>query len=91
MSMNLKTAFACIFSIVSCTWYLAVKLNAGNALLEGLTARVTAIESNRYRISDASEQALRLAIENPGLRVPDPRNTADIIVVAKSSSVEHRP
>lgn len=53
--------------------------------------RVTALENavkqsfgDRYTISAASEQALRMALENPGLSVPDPRNTAMMIRVDKS-------
>jgi hypothetical protein len=34
-----------------------------------------------YTLAAASEQALRLAMENPGLRVPDPRDPSSLLPV----------
>lgn len=38
-------------------------------------------ELESYSLAAASEVALRTAIENPGVRVPDPRNPDRLIVV----------
>lgn len=46
--------------------------------------RVEALE-DRYTLTAASERALRTAIENPGMRVPDPRDPNTIIVVRQKS------
>lgn len=44
------------------------------------------LTSDRFTLTAASEQALRWAIENPGLRVPDPRDPSKIIVVITKGS-----
>lgn len=41
------------------------------------------LKSNSITRSEASDLALRAAMENPGLRVPDPRNPSQILVVVK--------
>ena len=51
--------------------------------LEGLKVDVTA---DRYTLTAASEKALRTAIENPGMRVPDPREPSKIIMVRDAVS-----
>lgn len=40
-----------------------------------------------YTLTKASEVALRTAIENPGFRVPDPRDPNKIISVARTGSI----
>lgn len=82
VSFSLRAAISIIISVVIATWTLSVELTKINNTLNGIVERVTQIESNRYRISDASEQALRMAIENPNLRVPDPRDSSKIISVS---------
>ena len=92
VTLTLKTVFAFALTSITCTGWIYNTINVGyrkvevsimavQSSMDSIQARVTAIETNRYRISDASEQALRLAIENPGMRVPDPRDTSKIIVV----------
>lgn len=41
---------------------------------------------DRFTLSAASEAALRQAIENPGYRVPDPRDPSKVIVVREGTS-----
>lgn len=86
VAFSLKAAVAIIFAIILATWTLSLELTKINNTLSGIVERVSTIESNRYRISDASEQALRMAIENPNMRIPDPRNTANIIVVYNANA-----
>lgn len=43
--------------------------------------RLKMIEENQYTKAAAVEQALRMAIENPGMSVPDPRDPAKMILV----------
>lgn len=47
-------------------------------------ARLDAIESSRFSMHDAVEQAWRTAMANPGLRVADPREPEQFFVVEKS-------
>lgn len=44
-----------------------------------------ALALSTYSLAGASETALRTAIENPGFRVPDPRDPAKVIVVSASA------
>lgn len=39
------------------------------------------LKQDHFGLAVASEQALRMAIENPGMRVPDPRSPSRVIVV----------
>ena len=59
---------------LSATWYLSAKMS-------NYEARMRGVEADRYTLTMASEKALREAIENPGFRVPDPRDPSKIIVV----------
>lgn len=53
----------------------------GATLLGRIEGRLATVEQDRYSLTAASEQALRMALENPGLAVPDPRDPKNIIVV----------
>ena len=44
-----------------------------------LTARVERLEADHYTRSEAEAAALRMAIANPGMSVPDPRNPGQLI------------
>jgi hypothetical protein len=50
--------------------------------------RLIDLEKDRYPLSVASEAALRLAILNPGMQVPDPRTPTQVIVVHQARVVE---
>ena len=52
--------------------------------LYGLRTDVDSMKTNQWTIAQQCETALRTALENPGLRVPDPRNPGGIIVVDKA-------
>lgn len=43
------------------------------------------MKDDRYTLTAASEKALRTAIENPGMRVPDPRDPDKIISVREGT------
>lgn len=56
-------------------WYLGRALQRIDGRLETLESRITAVEqSDNITSAKASELALRAAIANPGLKLPDPRN-----------------
>jgi hypothetical protein len=44
-------------------------------------SRLVDLERDKYPMSVASEAALRMAIENPSLKVPDPRDPNRVIQV----------
>lgn len=63
---------------LSATWFLSSQLARYESRLESVEITV---KEDRYTLTMASEKALRTAIENPGMRVPDPRDPSKIIVV----------
>lgn len=70
---------------IGATWTLAtVVINQFSSIrseIRDLTSGLEAVKVDRYTLAAASETALRTAIENPGLRVPDPRNPGKVFVV----------
>lgn len=73
---------------------LAVNLVAISGAWFNVSARITNIEStlkrgmaDRFSVRDAANQSMRMAILNPGLRVPDPENPGSVIMV-EAAAVE---
>lgn len=73
-SISLGSAAIVIVTVVSTTFWL-------NTRLGGIDAQITQLKSDQYTMAMAAESALRLAINNPGLKVPDPRSPGQIIEV----------
>jgi len=80
-------------------WYISGTVDKFDIGRQALQDQVTAIEKSvsdirvdaledRYTLTAASEKALRTAIENPGMRVPDPRDPSEIITVSVGSVQE---
>lgn len=71
---------------------LAANLTGGTAAYFDLAYRIQAVEASleltagdRYRRADAESFALRLAIQNPGMKIPDPANPSQSIVVTRAT------
>jgi flavoprotein len=81
VSNTTKIALGIVVTIVTTavavTWKISSVANAIRSDIQNLQA-------DHYGLSAASEQALRMAIENPTLRVPDPRDPSRIITVDRS-------
>ena len=60
---------------------LAGAVIMGTWIAAGKSAVLDRLVEDHYGITAASEAALRQAIENPGMRVPDPRDPERVIVV----------
>lgn len=99
--LRLATVAAVIVVVIGATKWLTSSIDAAKSdmkistanlgnQLQNLTTTLDEVKSNSYTLSKASEQALRTAIENPGFRVPDPRDPNKIIVVfsAKTGASE---
>ena len=80
-NLQLGTIIAGIGAVVTAAWVGRGVYDEMNKRIDALAARATGLEDSSYSLSAASEQALRMAIENPGMRVPDPRDPNKIIVV----------
>lgn len=95
---TLGIAGTIVVAAVGSTWKIS---NAIGALKAEFGERIDEVEigmlDNRSAIDGKaslaalSEQALRMAIENPGLRVPDPRDPNRIIVVERSRTMPALP
>jgi Tfp pilus assembly protein PilN len=60
---------------------------ATQAQLSELAKEIAEVKAEQYTTAMAAEQALRMALENPGMRVPDPRDPNKIIVVDKGRMI----
>lgn len=78
-----KVALGLILTVIGVGFASTWKVSAAVAKVE---QRLAEVETDRYTLSAASEQALRTAMENPGLRVPDPRNPGQVFVVRDAAS-----
>ena len=79
---------ALIASAVGATWVVANILNKLRAEIRGIRADVAGLRDEQYSISRAAEDAMRLALANPSLRVPDPRNPVLFIRVSGRANDE---
>jgi len=73
-------------SFIGGTWKLALVMNTMTTQIINLHDDLENVKSNSYTLSRASEQALRTALENPSLRVPDPRDPNKLIVVYSAAT-----
>lgn len=71
---DLLTIVTIIASSTAAVWRISKVINR-------FESRLLDLEKDRYPMSIASENALRLAILNPGMSIPDPRDPNRIIVV----------
>ena len=67
---------------ITCTWWIGKRLNKIDGRFTDLSVRLEGIEKRElenYTLAQAEVHALRMAINNPGMSVPDPRDPAKII------------
>lgn len=82
--ITLGTAVAVVSISITATWWFSQQLSDVKREMAAISSRIGQNESELpkfYSLAAASEQALRMAIENPGLRVPDPRDPNRLIEV----------
>ena len=72
--VSLGLAFVIVATVFTSTMWLTRKIDM-------MEYRLSALEKEQYTLAEAAEAALRLAIANPRLRVPDPRNPEVLIRV----------
>jgi len=65
---------AVVTTAVTTTWWLATELSQ-------IRVELSSYENDRYTLTMASENALREAMANPGLSVPDPRHPGEYFQV----------
>jgi len=86
--MTIKSVIAICSTIVTvggliagASWRISSAVTDINNQIRGLASAIEDVRTHSYTLDHASEQALRTAIENPSLRVPDPRDPTRLIVV----------
>jgi hypothetical protein len=83
--ITLGTFAAVLVVGIGATWTLASILlsqfNAIHVQVHDITSALGDVKTNAFTLAAASEHSLRTAIENPGLRVPDPRDPSKVFVV----------
>ena len=72
-------------TIMGASYFLGGKAEKLQRDMQDQRLDFEALKSETYTLPMAAEQALRMAIENPGMRVPDPRNPNEVIVVSGKS------
>jgi hypothetical protein len=79
--VTISAVVACLGFAVGGTWYVASKVNEVNTAIKGLQRELQEMRDGTVTIPRAAELALRLALANPSLRVPDPRNPDQMLQV----------
>jgi len=72
---------AVIVTFVTGTAIVVAKLSQLETTNLAMGDKIAELNKSQYTLAAASEQALRFAIENSGLRVPDPRDPSQVIEV----------
>lgn len=80
MSVSAKIVIPVVVTIVGATWRIS-------SLITGYQQEIEAFKEDRWTLTMQSEQAFRLAIANPGMKVPDPRAPGKMIVVEGSQVI----
>ena len=70
LTVEIGVGVSIIVLIVTGTWFVAAAYT-----------RLNVLERDHFGIAAAAEVALRQAIANPGMKVPDPRDPSRVIVV----------
>ncbi len=85
LTITLAAASGLLIFAIGATWWVAKTLSNITTQIRTMLTRL----DNAFTIEKASEQALRMAIENPGMRVPDPRDPTKIIEVRSRDEHSH--
>lgn len=75
--IRLGTAVAIVLTLIGCTWRLSM-------IYGEMKTDVEKVMIDRYTLSMASEQAMRHAMANPGIMVPDPRSPGQYFKIDKA-------
>lgn len=82
-TVTLSAAVAASMAFLGGAFWIHNSIQTLGGQMERMSEQVVTLRANQYTISQAAENALRMAIANPGMRVPDPRNPGQILVVER--------
>ena len=72
-------------ALAKITSEMTAGMASSQSKLEDINNRLIELENDTYTKSAAAEQALRTAMENPGIRIPDPRDQSKVFHVPHRS------
>lgn len=67
------------------TWYVANRINDLAVSIADLKREIQEMRDGSVTVAKAAELALRMALENPSLRVPDPRSPDRVLQAIRPS------
>ena len=76
---DLMIAASVVVAAVGGVWRISAMFNKLINRLDHLDGRVKSLEDDEFGLAKMSELALRAAVANPSLNIPDPRNPTKII------------
>jgi hypothetical protein len=81
-TITLAAAGSIVMTVTASTLWVTRNLHL-------LRIKIAVLEHDRYTLAMAAEQALRMALNNPGFKVPDPRNLGELLCVRTSHQRNH--
>lgn len=81
VSLTIGAVGALLVGAVGGTWTAASYAAGIQRQLESISDDFDKFRQDRFTTAMASEQALRTAMANPGMKVPDPRNPGQFFFV----------
>lgn len=81
VSVPVKIVLPIVSAIIGAAFYTGNHLKGYENEIKDLRDDVIGFNDNRFDLTMKSEDALRTALLNPGLKVPDPRNPGQYFLV----------
>ena len=85
LSMQTKVQLGMVVTVcgsaIATAYYVGWSMGEARSELQQIRELIDSISANSYTKAEAAEVALRQAILNPGMRVPDPSDPKAVIVV----------
>lgn len=89
--IKIGTAIVVIMSLVAAVVGAIRWMDNVTSELRALNSSLDGIKRDGITMAQAAEAALRMAIENPGFRVPDPRDPSKVIEVRRGAGGSSSP
>ena len=83
VSLTIGAGVALVLFVGGGAWQASSFASGIEVELKRLRLDLTQLSEDRFTVAMASEQSLRTAIANPGMKVPDPRNPGQYFFVEK--------
>ena len=88
---GLLVAGSVMIATVGAVWKYSVMFNRLLTRMQQTEDRIMALEDDAFGLAKMCELALRTALNNPDMNIPDPRNPSKIICVQQREKREPGP